>query len=62
MLAHVQLAISQYSQVLFDRVALRPYIPQLVQIVKTAMTQVQDLAFGFVEPCEIPLGPLLKTV
>jgi len=41
---------------------LNPFIPQLVSAVGVAMTQVQDLAFGFVEPHEIHLGPLLKPV
>ena len=60
--AHVQLFIHQYPQVSFGRSALNPFIPQLVLVVRVALTQVQDLAFGFVEPHEIHLGPLLKLV
>jgi len=50
LLAHVQLAIQQYPQVFFGRDALNPFIPQLVSVVRVALTHVQDLAFGFVEP------------
>lgn len=39
---------------------LPPCIPQLVLIVEFALTQVQDLACGFVELHEVHLGPLLK--
>ena len=42
--------------------ALNIFIPQLVLVARVAMTQVHDLAFGFVEPHEIHLGPLLKPV
>jgi len=41
---------------------LNPFIPQFVLVVRVASTQVQDLAFGFVEPHEVHLGPLLKAV
>jgi len=41
---------------------LNPFIPQLVLVVRVASTQMQDLTFGFVEPHEIHLGPLLKPV
>ena len=41
---------------------LNPVILQLVLIVKAASTHVKDLAFGFIEPYEIHLGPLLKPV
>jgi len=57
-LVHVQLAIHQYPQVLFDRAVLHPYILQLVLVVEVAMTQVQDLVLGFVEPREVHLGPV----
>ena len=60
MLAHVQLAIHQYPQILFSRAVLYPYIPQFVLIVGVATTQVQDLAHGFVEPHKFHLGPLFK--
>jgi len=60
LLAHDQLAIHQYLQVLLVRAVLYSYIPQLVLIVGVASTQVQDLALGYVEPHEVLLGPLLQ--
>ena len=60
LLAHDQLAIHQYLQVLFVRAVLYSYIPQIVLIVGVASTQVQDLALGYVEPHEVLLGPLLQ--
>ena len=62
LLSHVQLAIRQYPQVLLVRAVLNLFIHQLLLIVVIAMTQVQDLAFGFVEPHEVFLGPLLEPV
>jgi len=50
------------SHVLLSRAVLYPYSPQLVVIMGIIMTQVQDLAFGFVEPHEVLLGPLLEPV
>jgi len=46
LLAHVQLPIHQYPQVLFVRAVLYPYIPKLVLIVWVATTLMQDLALG----------------
>ena len=62
LLAHVQFAIHQYSQVFFSRAVLSPFILQLVFVVGVASTQLQDLAFGYVEPHEVHLVPLLKPV
>jgi len=62
LLAHVQFAIYQYPQVLFGRVVLYSYILQLVLTVGIAMTQVQSLALGFVQPRDVLLAPLLKPV
>ena len=60
--AHVQLFIHQYPQVRLPRASLNPFIPQLVLTVGVALTQVQDLALGLVEPHEVHKGPLLKLV
>ncbi|KAK4810611.1 hypothetical protein QYF61_007348 [Mycteria americana] len=60
LLAHVQLFIHQYPQVLLCRAALNPFIAQAVLIPGVALTQVQDLALGLVEPHEIHMGPLLE--
>ena len=46
----------------FSRAALNPFVLQLVLVMGVALTQVQDLAFGFVEPHEVYLGPLLMPV
>ncbi|KAK4822945.1 hypothetical protein QYF61_023445 [Mycteria americana] len=61
-LAHVQLFTHQYPQVLLSRAALNPLIPQPVLIPGVALTQVQDLALGLVEPHEVHTGPLLQLV
>ncbi|KAK4820994.1 hypothetical protein QYF61_009460 [Mycteria americana] len=60
LLAHVQLFIHQYPQVLLCRAALNPFIPQPVLMVGIAPTQVQDPALGLVEPHEVHTGPLLQ--
>ena len=62
LLAHVQLPIHQYPQVLFGKVVLYPYIPQLVLLVRVAMNQVQALVLEFVELHEVLLDPLLQSV
>ncbi|KAK4826030.1 hypothetical protein QYF61_003851 [Mycteria americana] len=61
-LAHVQLFIHQYPQVLLHRAALNHIIPQPVLILGVAHTQVQDLALGLDEPHEVHIGPLLQLV
>ena len=48
--------------ILFSRAVLYPYTPLLVPIAEFAMTQMQDLALGFVESYEFLLGPLLEPV
>ena len=60
MLVHNQLPIHHYPHIIFSRTVLNPFIPQLVLSVEVALTQVPDLAFGFVEPHEVHLGPLLS--
>ena len=62
LLAHVQLAIHQYSQVIFSRAVIHPFILQLALVTGVATTQVQDFSLGFVETHEVHPGPLLKTV
>ncbi|KAK4811179.1 hypothetical protein QYF61_019810 [Mycteria americana] len=62
LLAHVQFFIHHYPQVLLLSAALNPFIPQSVLILGIAPMQVQDLALGFVELQEVPMGPLLKPV
>ncbi|KAK4808270.1 hypothetical protein QYF61_020751 [Mycteria americana] len=60
LLAHVQLFIHQYPQVLLLRAALNPFIPQPALILGVAPTQMQDLALGLVDPHEVHMGPLLQ--
>jgi len=62
LLAHIQLPIHQYPQVFFGRGALNPFIPHLGLVMGVASMQVQDLTFGFVDPHEVHIGPLLKLV
>ncbi|KAK4831745.1 hypothetical protein QYF61_018943 [Mycteria americana] len=62
LLAHVQLFIHQYPQVLLCRAALNPFIPQPVLIPGVALTQVQDPALGLVESHEVHAGPILQLV
>jgi len=61
LVAHVQLFIHRYPQVLL-RAVLNPFIPQPVLIAGVALTQMQDLAYGPVEPHEVHTSPLLKLV
>ena len=60
--AHVQLPIHQYPQDLLGRDALNPFIPQACTDTRLALTEVQDLAFGLVEPHEVHACPLLELV
>ena len=62
LVAHVQLFIPQYPQVLLGRAALSPCILQPILMVVVAPTQMRDLALGLVEPHEVHTGPLLKLV
>jgi len=54
------MSIHQYPQVLLNRAALNPLIPQPVLIAGVAPTQMQDPALGPVEPHEGHTGPLLE--
>ena len=62
LLAHVQLTIYQYTQIFLNKAPLNPVIPLFVLVMGFTSNQVQDLTFGFVEPYEVHLGPLLKPV
>ncbi|KAK4824382.1 hypothetical protein QYF61_014042 [Mycteria americana] len=50
LLAHIQLAVNQHSQVLFCRAAFQPLFPKPVALHGVAVDQVQDLALGLVKP------------
>ncbi|KAK4810322.1 hypothetical protein QYF61_018264 [Mycteria americana] len=62
LLAHIQLAVNQHSQVLFCLAAFQPLFPKPVALHGVAVTQVQDLALGLVEPYTIGLGPSIQPV
>ncbi|KAK4825114.1 LOW QUALITY PROTEIN: hypothetical protein QYF61_024005, partial [Mycteria americana] len=62
LLAHIQVAIDQYAQVLLCRAAFQPLFPKPVALHGVAVTQVQDLALGLVEPHTIGLGPSIQPV
>ncbi|PKU47025.1 hypothetical protein llap_2678 [Limosa lapponica baueri] len=62
LLAHIQPAVDQDSQVLFCQAALQPLFPKPLLSCGVVVTQVQDLALGFVEPRTIGLGPLIQPV
>ena len=62
LLGHVELLINQHPQVLLLRAALNPFSAQPVFVLGIALTHVQDLAHGLVEPHEVRTGPALKPV
>ena len=49
LLSHVQLAVHQYSQVIFCRAMFNPYILQLVLVAEFFVIQVRDIALGKIE-------------
>jgi len=62
LLAHVQLAVKQHPKVLFRWAAFQPLLPKPVVLHGVIVTQVQDLAFGLVEPLTVGHGPLIQSV
>ncbi|KAK4826425.1 hypothetical protein QYF61_008958 [Mycteria americana] len=62
LLAHIQLAIDQYPQVLFLQAAFQPLFPKPVALYGVAVTQVQDLALGLVKPHTIGPSPSIQPV
>ncbi|GAB0205875.1 hypothetical protein GRJ2_003053100 [Grus japonensis] len=62
LLAHIQLAIDQYPQVLFCRAAFQTLFPKPVALPEVVVTQVQDPALCLIEPCrcKATLGCLSK--
>ena len=62
LLAHAQLFVHQYPQVLLCRAALNLFTPQPVLMLGIDPTQVQDFILGLVEPRKFNTGPLLKLV
>ncbi|KAK4811279.1 hypothetical protein QYF61_023331 [Mycteria americana] len=62
LLAHIQAAVNQHSQVLFCQAAFQPLFPKPVALHGVAVAQVQDLALGLVKPHTIDLGPSIQPV
>ncbi|KAK4828479.1 LOW QUALITY PROTEIN: hypothetical protein QYF61_026704 [Mycteria americana] len=62
LLAHIQPAIDQHSQVLFHEAAFQPLFPKPVALHGVVVAQVQDLALSLVKPHTIGLGPSIQPV
>ncbi|KAK4820051.1 hypothetical protein QYF61_017897 [Mycteria americana] len=62
LLAHIQAAVNQHSQVLFCLAAFQPLFPKPVALHGVAVAQVQDLALGLVEPHTIGPNPSIQPV
>ncbi|KAK4806245.1 hypothetical protein QYF61_013389 [Mycteria americana] len=62
LLAHIQVAVNQHPQALLCLAAFQPLFPKPVALHGVAVTQVQDLALGLVEPHTIDLGPSIQPV
>lgn len=59
-MAHAQLCIRQYLEVLLSRAVLSPFLLKPVLVLGIAPTQLQDLSLVLVEPQVVHMGPLLK--
>ena len=62
LLGRIQFLINHHPQVLLLRAALNPFSTQPLFVIGIALTHVQDLALGLVEPHAVHAGPLLKPV
>ncbi|GAB0208382.1 hypothetical protein GRJ2_003303900 [Grus japonensis] len=62
LLAHIQPAVNQHSQVLFHQAAFQALFPKPVALHGVVVTQVQDLALSLVEPHTVGLGPSIQPV
>ncbi|KAK4815655.1 hypothetical protein QYF61_005217 [Mycteria americana] len=62
LLAHIQVAVNQSSQVLLCWVVFQPLFSQPVALHGVAVAQVQDLALGLVEPHTIGPSPSIQPV
>ncbi|KAK4830300.1 hypothetical protein QYF61_009805 [Mycteria americana] len=60
LLAHIQAAVNQHSQVLLCLAAFQPLFPKPVALHGVVVAQVQDLALGLVKPHTIDLGPSIQ--
>ncbi|KAK4831626.1 hypothetical protein QYF61_018566 [Mycteria americana] len=62
LLAHIQVAVNQHSQVLLCQAAFQPLFRKPVALHGVAVAQVQDLALGLVKLHTIDLGPSIQPV
>ncbi|KAK4829101.1 hypothetical protein QYF61_002052 [Mycteria americana] len=62
LLAHIQAAVNQHSQVLLCQAAFQPLFPKPVALHGVAVAQVQDLALGLVKPHTIHPSPSIQPV
>ncbi|KAK4817435.1 hypothetical protein QYF61_014511 [Mycteria americana] len=62
LLAHIQPAVNQHSQVLFLWAAFQPLFPKPVALHGVAVTQVQHLTLGLVEPHTTGPSPSIQPV
>ena len=62
LLARVQLSINQYPQVHFLYTVFQPLYPKPVALPGVVVAEVQDPAFGFVEPHLIGFSPAIQPV
>jgi len=62
LLAHVQLAVNQHSQVHLRWAAFQPLLPKPEALHGVVVTQVQDPALGLVEPHTVGLSPSIQSV
>ncbi|KAK4817044.1 hypothetical protein QYF61_026170 [Mycteria americana] len=62
LLAHIQPAVNQHSQVLLCLAAFQPLFPKPVALHGVVVAQVQGPALGLVEPHTIDLGPSIQPV
>ncbi|KAK4828289.1 hypothetical protein QYF61_024954 [Mycteria americana] len=62
LLAHIQPAVNQHSQVLLCQAAFQPLFPKPAVLHGVAVAQVQDLALGLVEPHTTGPSPLIQPV
>ncbi|KAK4831708.1 hypothetical protein QYF61_018760 [Mycteria americana] len=62
LLAHVQPAVNQHTQVLFCLAAFQPLFPKPVALHGAVVTQVQDPTLGLVEPHTIGPSPCIQPV
>ena len=62
LLAHIQMTVHQYTNVLFCQAAFQPLLPKPVGLPGVIVTKMQDLTLGPIETHTISLGPLIQLI